>query len=77
MSRLPQQTPARPARAGPESFRPGSRYGIVTVDGADAIPLAITTSVLGPAGVPAGTVNWVADLVPGAIDAEVQLLVRA
>jgi hypothetical protein len=45
--------------------------------GDEAIPLATTTSVLLPAGVPGGRVNWVEDLVPGATDTEVQLLVRA
>jgi hypothetical protein len=49
----------------------------VTVVGGEAIPLATTTSVLLPAGVPCGRVNWVEDLVPGATDTEVQLLVRA
>jgi hypothetical protein len=50
---------------------------IVTVAGGEAIPLATTTSVLLPAGVPGGTVNSVEDLVPGATDTEVQSLVRA
>ncbi len=50
---------------------------IVTVTGGEAIPLATTTSVLLPAGMPAGRVNLVEDLVPGATDTEVQLLVRA
>ena len=50
---------------------------IVTVAGGEAIPLAITTSVLGPVGVPGGRVNLVEDLVPGATDTEVQSLVRA
>jgi hypothetical protein len=49
----------------------------VTVEGGDEIPLATTTSVLLPAGVPGGRVNSVEDLVPGATDTEVQLLVRA
>jgi hypothetical protein len=49
----------------------------ITVVGDEAIPLATTTSVLLPAGVPGGRVNWVEDLVPGATDTEVQLLVRA
>jgi hypothetical protein len=48
-----------------------------TVDGGEAIPLATTTSVLLPAGVPGGRVNLVEDLAPGATDTEVQSLVRA
>jgi hypothetical protein len=48
-----------------------------TVEGGEAIPLATTTSVLLPAGIPGGRVNLVADLVPGATDTEVQPLVRA
>ena len=64
---------------GSASFAENDRcfYLTVTVTGAEAIPLATTTSVLLPAGVPAGSVNWVADLVPGAIDTEDQLVVRA
>jgi hypothetical protein len=50
---------------------------IHTVVGAEAIPLATTTSVLLPAGVPGGRVNRVEDRVPGATETEVQLLVRA
>lgn len=50
---------------------------IVTVRGGEAIPLATTTSVLLPAGVLGERVNLVEDLVPGATDTEVQLLVRA
>jgi hypothetical protein len=50
---------------------------IVTVKGGEAIPLATTTSVLLPAGVLGARVNLVEDLVPGATDTEVQLLVRA
>jgi hypothetical protein len=53
------------------------RQEIVTVEGAEAIPLAMTTSVLWPAGVPGGRVNLVEDLVPGATDTEVQSVVRA
>lgn len=49
----------------------------VTVVGGEAIPLATTTSVLWPGGVPGGRVNWVEDLVAGATDTEVQFLVRA
>ena len=45
--------------------------------GAEAIPLATTTSVLFPAGVPGGRVNLVEDLVPGRTDTDVQPLVRA
>lgn len=48
-----------------------------TVEGGEAIPLATTTSVFLPAGVPAGRVNLVEDLAPGATDTEVQSLVRA
>jgi hypothetical protein len=44
----------------------------VTVLGAEAIPLAITTSVLLPVGVDFGIVNWVEELMPGATDAELQ-----
>ena len=51
--------------------------GIVTVEDDEAIPLATTTSVLLPVGVPGGRVNLVEDLVPGATDTEVQLLDRA
>jgi hypothetical protein len=49
----------------------------VTFSGGDAMPLATTTSVLRPAGVPGGRVNWVEDLEPGATETEVQLLVLA
>ena len=54
-----------------------ARYLTVTVTGGEAIPLATTTSVLLPAGVPAGSVNWVEDLAPAAMDTEDQLVVRA
>ena len=47
------------------------------MDGGEAIPLATTTKVLLPAGVPGGRVNLVADLFPGATDTEVQPLVLA
>ena len=47
------------------------------MEGGEAIPLATTTKVLLPAGVPGGRVNLVADLVPGATDTEVQPLVLA
>jgi len=50
---------------------------IVTGTGDEAIPFATTTSVLLPAGVVLGTVNWVDELAPGAIETDVQLLVRA
>ena len=50
---------------------------IFTTDGADAIPLAIKTSVLLPAGVPGGRVNLVEDFMPGRTDTDVHLLVRA
>jgi hypothetical protein len=84
-NRLTSARPAPNARDGPgkaaaplarndRSFR---SQGIVTGTGREAIPLATTTSVLLPAGVPGGSVNWVADLAPGAIDTEDQLLVRA
>jgi hypothetical protein len=68
--------PGRPRRAS-GATAPGRRQKTVTVDGGEAIPLATTTSELLPAGVPGGMVNWVEDLVPGATDTEVQLLVRA
>jgi hypothetical protein len=38
----------------------------VTLAGADARPFATTTSVLGPAGVPAGTAKVTEELTPGA-----------
>ncbi len=47
------------------------------MNGGEAIPLATTTSLLWPAGVPGGRVNLVADLAPGATDTEVQPLVLA
>lgn len=50
---------------------------IVTGTGWEAIPFATTTRVLGPAGVVVGTVNWVDEAAPGAIETEVQRLVRA
>jgi len=55
----------------------GRPQEIVTVAGAEAIPLATTTSVLLPVGVPAGRVKLVEEAVPGLIDTEVQPLVRA
>lgn len=54
-----------------------SAYAIVTDTGADAIPFATTTRLLGPAGVVAGSVKSVDDAAPGAIETDVQLLVRA
>jgi hypothetical protein len=62
---------------------PGDRSSFVRVQlivmgtGADATPSPITTSVLAPAGVPAGTLKLVDDWAPGAIDTEVKPLVRA
>jgi hypothetical protein len=49
----------------------------VTVTGFEAIPLATTTSRLRPSGVERGSVNFVFDLAPGAVDTELQLNVRA
>jgi len=77
-----QARPECPGRAwlktaAPFAWNGCCGQGIVTVTGAEAIPLATTTSVLLPAGVPGGRVNWVADLAPGATETEVQLLVRA
>jgi hypothetical protein len=80
------QRQARPERSGrawkaAASFARNDRsvrpQEIVTTEGGEAIPLATTTSVLLPAGVPDGRVNLVEDLVPGATDTEVQSLVRA
>jgi hypothetical protein len=66
------------AKAAAPFARDGRRgQGIVTVTGGEAIPLATTTSVLLPAGVRGGMVNWVVDVVPGATDTEDQLKVRA
>jgi hypothetical protein len=50
---------------------------IVTVTGSEAIPFATITRLLSPAGVVFGTVNSVDEALPGAIDTELQLLVRA
>ena len=50
---------------------------IVTGTGCETIPFATTTRVLLPAGVEFGTVNWVDEPAPGAIETDVQLLVRA
>lgn len=52
-------------------------YLTVTETGADAIPLATTTRLLGPAGVVDGRVNLVEDEVPGAIETDVHPCVRA
>ena len=35
------------------------RYSMVTLSGADATPLATTTSVLAPVSMPDGIVTWV------------------
>jgi hypothetical protein len=50
---------------------------IVTGTGCEAIPFAMTTRVLAPAGVVLGTVKLVDEAEPGAIETELQLLVRA
>jgi len=50
---------------------------IVTGTGADAIPFAMTTRMLAPTGVEFGTVKSVEEAAPGAIETDVQLLVRA
>jgi hypothetical protein len=73
-TRLGNRAARSRVRIGGNPVRP---KGIVTVEGDEAIPLATTTSVLLPAGVPGGRVNLVEDLVPAATDTEVQLLVRA
>jgi hypothetical protein len=49
----------------------------VTGTGSEAMPLATTTSVLGPAGVPFGMVNLVDEEAPDATETDVQWLVRA
>ena len=76
-------TPAHPDGPGGPAYcmvnarwrRTGQR--IVTGTGCEAMPFATTTSVLGPAGVPVGMVNLVDEAAPGAIETDVQLLVRA
>ena len=50
---------------------------MVTGTGCEAIPFATTMRVLLPAGVELGTVNWVDEVAPGAIETDVQWLVRA
>ena len=55
----------------------GQPQVMVTDTGADAIPFATTTRVLGPGGVVAGTAKSVDEEAPGAIETDVQLLVRA
>jgi hypothetical protein len=59
--------------------RPGGKRSqpIVTGTGCEAIPFATTTRVLAPAGVVAGRVKWVDEAAPGAIETDVQRLVRA
>ena len=54
-----------------------SRQRTVTNTGADAIPLATTTRMLGPTGVVFETVKPVDERAPGAIETDVQSLVRA
>ncbi len=49
----------------------------VTATGAEAMPLATTSSLPAPAGVALGSVNSVEEAVPGATETELQLLVRA
>ena len=50
---------------------------IVTPTGDEAIPFATTTRVLLPAGVVLGMVKLVDEVAPGAIETDVQWLVRA
>jgi hypothetical protein len=50
---------------------------MVTDRGAEAMPLATTTSVLGPVGVAGATVKFVEDAAPALIECEVIELVRA
>jgi hypothetical protein len=64
--------------SGVRAERPlGRPQETVTVEGSEAIPLATTTSLLLPAGVVSGRVNWVEELVPGATETELQSWVRA
>jgi hypothetical protein len=49
----------------------------VIATGAEAIPLAMTWTVLAPVGVRFGIVNLVDEVVPGATDTELHCLVRA
>jgi hypothetical protein len=67
--------PGRSARLGAVGGKRCQR--IVTGTGCEAIPFATTTRVLGPAGVVVGTVNWVDEAAPSAIETELQRLVRA
>jgi len=67
----------KPAGEYPADGSSRSAQRIVTSTGSEAIPLATTSSVLSPAGVPFGTVKLVEDAVPGATDTELQPLVRA
>jgi aryl-alcohol dehydrogenase-like predicted oxidoreductase len=67
----------KPAGEYPADGSSRSVQRIVTSTGSEAIPLATTSSVLSPAGVPFGTVKLVEDAVPGATDTELQPLVRA
>ena len=50
---------------------------IVTPTGDEAIPFAITTRVLLPAGVVLGVVKLVDEVAPGAIETDVQWLPRS
>ncbi len=85
--RQPETSPSfRPARAGRKdglwlaaaaATGGGRRQRIVTGTGWEAIPFAITTRLLAPAGVPAGMVNWVDEAAPGATETELQFFVRA
>ncbi|HLY50830.1 MAG TPA: hypothetical protein VKR21_16700 [Solirubrobacteraceae bacterium] len=49
----------------------------MTATGAEGTPSPTTTSVLAPAGVPDGTLKFVAERTPGAIETDVNPLVRA
>jgi len=69
--------PGKQPRRSRRNDRSVRRQGTLTVEGGEAIPLATTTSVLLPCGVPRGRVNLVEELVPGWTDTEVQPLVRA
>jgi hypothetical protein len=63
------------APSGPAHVEP--QRTTVTITGFEAIPLATTSSRLGPMGVDRGNVNRATDLVPGAVETELQLNVRA
>lgn len=69
--------PCRKERPFTRNGRSAHLQRTLTATGGEAIPLATTTSVLLPAGVPRGRVKSVADLAPGATDTEVQCVVRA